>query len=81
MKLKFAIGLATLLAIAISSPVLAKTKAKATQKGSGIICTQGGRSHTFPAASLKPSLRNRLVVGRTMTVNFPGYGPYKCRVY
>lgn len=81
MNLKSLIGLAAICAIALASPSLAKTKIKTGKKASGIICTQGGRSHTYPSAGLKPSLRNRLVVGKKVTVNFPGYGPYQCRVY
>jgi hypothetical protein len=77
--LRLTTALAAVLFLVASGSADAKTKA--AKKASGLFCEQGGRNFSYSASRLKPGIRARLVVGKVHTINIPGYGPYKCRVY
>lgn len=76
---KLAIALTTLCALAVVTPVQAKTKA--AKKPTGIFCEQGSQNITFGTSQLKPGVRSRLRIGQKATINVAGVGPLKCRVF
>jgi hypothetical protein len=83
MKLfRIAISVACLVTLAMASPALAKKAVKAEGgKGKGAYCEQGGQNAFFPAAQFPANIRNRLVKGRKIRFNYPGYGMISCVVY